>query len=98
MKYIVSVERNEAKERGKGDQKPWQKTIMGNTPPGGGGVLPSSGLMGMCWWKGEHLHNWIHYYAVAFLQELLEWGRTFSGFWGQKIQVCRDLKIYPVKI
>ena len=54
--------------------------------------------MGMCWWMGSHLHNWIQYYAVAFLQELLEWGRTFSGFWDQKIQVCRDLKIYPVKI
>ena len=56
-------------------------------------VLPSDGLMGLCHWMGSHFQNWIDYYGVAFLEELLKWGRTFSGFWGQKIQVCKDLKI-----
>ena len=40
--------------------------------------------MGKCHWMGSHFHDWIDFHGV-------EWGRTFSGFWGQKIQVCRDL-------
>ena len=47
-------------------------------PPGG--VLPYKGLMGMCRWMGSHFHDWIDYNGVTFLEELLEWGRTFSGF------------------
>ena len=31
--------------------------------------------------------------GLHFYKSLLECGRTFSGFGGQKIQVCRDLKI-----
>ena len=27
--------------------------------------------------------DWIEYYGVAFSIELLEWGRTFSDFWGK---------------
>ena len=42
--------------------------------------------MGICRWMGSHFHDWIGFYGVAFLEELVEWGRTFSGFWGQKIQ------------
>ena len=47
---------------------------------GGGGVLPSNRLMGMCRWTGSHFHDWIDYNEVAFSIELLEWGRIFSGF------------------
>ena len=32
---------------------------------------------------GSHFHNWIDYNGVTFSMELLEWGRTFSG-WGSK--------------
>ena len=49
---------------------------------GGGRVLPSKRLMGMCRWMGPHFHNWIDYSAVTFLIELLELGCTFSGFLG----------------
>ena len=49
---------------------------------GGAGVLPYKRLMGMCRWIGPHFHNWIDYNGVTFLVELLEWGRTFSGFLG----------------
>ena len=48
----------------------------------GGGVLPYKRLMGMCRWMGSHFHDWVDYNGVAFLEELLEWGRTFSGFLG----------------
>ena len=48
----------------------------------GGGVLPYKRLMGMCRWMGSHFHDWIDYNGVTFLVELLEWGRTFSGFLG----------------
>ena len=47
-----------------------------------GGVLPYKRLMGMCRWMGSHFHDWIDYNGVTFLVELLEWGRTFSGFLG----------------
>ena len=48
----------------------------------GGGVLPYKRLLGMCRWMGSHFHDWIDYNGVAFLVELLKWGRTFSGFLG----------------
>ena len=44
------------------------------------GVLPSKRLLGTCRWMGSHFHNWVYYNGVTFLLELLEWGRTFSGF------------------
>ena len=50
-----------------------------------GGALPSNRLMGMCLWMGLHFHGWIDYDGVAFSIELLEWGRTFSGFGGKNI-------------
>ena len=34
----------------------------------------------MCRWVGSHFHGRIDYNVVAFLLELLEWERTFSGF------------------
>ena len=48
----------------------------------GGGVLPYKRLMGMCHWVGSPFHDRIDYNGVAFSIELLEWGRTFSDFWG----------------
>ena len=35
---------------------------------------------------GSHFHNWIGYYGVNGVAH-------FKDFEGQKIQVCRDLKI-----
>ena len=52
-------------------------------PPGGGGeVLPYKRLMGMCRRMGLHFYDWIDHNGVAFSIELLEWGHTFSEFWG----------------
>ena len=34
--------------------------------PGGEGVLPYEGLMGMCCWMGSHFHDWIEYDEAAF--------------------------------
>ena len=42
----------------------------------------------MCRWMGSHFHKRVDYNGVTFLVELLEWGRTFSGF-----LVSRNLKI-----
>ena len=49
-------------------------------------VIPRSRLMSMCCWMRSNFHNWIDYYSVTFLYELLEWDSAFSDFWGQKIQ------------
>ena len=49
---------------------------------GGGELLPSKRLMGMCRWMESHFHNWTDYNGVTFLLALLEWGRTFLGFLG----------------
>ena len=56
---------------------------MQRNPGGGGGVLPYKRLIGMCHWMGSHFHDWIDYNDVAFSIDLLEWGHTFSGFWGK---------------
>ena len=34
---------------------------------------------------GSHFQNWIDYNGVVFSIELLEWGRTFSDFWGKTV-------------
>ena len=48
----------------------------------------------MCRWMGSHFHGWIDYNGVTILVELLEWDRTFSGFfWDKKILVSRDFNI-----
>ena len=45
-------------------------------------------------WMGSHSTTGLtDYYGVTFFKELLKRGLTFSGFWGQKIQECGDLKI-----
>ena len=48
-------------------------------------------------WMGSHFHHWIDYYGVALLRELLQWGRTFSVFWGSENsgrQGFKNRKIY----
>ena len=60
-------------------------SVLGQTgkqPGRGGGLLPYKRPMGMGRWMGWHFHDWIDYNGVAFSTELLEWGRTFSDFWG----------------
>ena len=52
---------------------------------GGGRSLPYKRLMGMCRWMGLHFHCWIDCCGVAFSKELLEWGRSFSDFWGKRV-------------
>ena len=37
----------------------------------------------MCRLMGSHVHDWVDYNGVAFSIALLEWGRTFSDFWGK---------------
>ena len=39
----------------------------------------------MCRWMGSYFHDWIDYHGVAFSIELLEWGHTFSDFWGKML-------------
>ena len=46
------------------------------------GIFPYKRLTGMYRWMGSHFHGWIDSNAVALSIELLEWGRTFSDFWG----------------
>ena len=61
--------------------------------PGGGG-LPSSRQMGMCHWMGLHFHNWIlTILGLHFYKSFQNAVAHFQDFGGQKIQVCRDLKI-----
>ena len=52
--------------------------------PPSGGVLPYKRLMGMCRLMGSHFHHWIDYW-LEFSIELLEWGHTFSDFWGKTV-------------
>ena len=51
----------------------------------GVGALPYKRLMDMCHWMGSHFYNWIDCNGVAFSIQLLEWGRTFSDFWGKRV-------------
>ena len=62
-----------------------KKELETDLVPGGGGgeVLPSKRLLGMCRWMESHFHNWTDYLLYGHvLVELLEWGRKFSGFLG----------------
>ena len=45
----------------------------------GGEALPNSKAN-----RYVHWIDWIDYYGIAFLQELLELGPTFSGFLGSE--------------
>ena len=49
--------------------------------------LPSDRLMRMCRWIESHCHDWIDYNGVTSSIDLLEEGRTFSGFSAKKILV-----------
>ena len=60
---------------------------------GGGGVLPYKRVMGMCCWMGPHIHDRIDCQGVAFSIGLLEWGRTFSDFWGKTVLIIQ-YKLY----
>ena len=54
----------------------------------------------MCRWMGSHFHDWTDYNGVAFSKELLEWGRTFSDFWGEELfifTVSRRTRIFVQK-
>ena len=66
-----------------------KQNISCRTHPGGGGGrgggLPYKRLMGMCCCMGSHFHDWNDYNGVAFLIELLEWGRTFFDFRGKTV-------------
>ena len=53
--------------------------------PGRGGALPYKRLLGMCRWMGSHFHDWTDYHGVTFSIELVEWGGTFSEFWGKTV-------------
>ena len=35
--------------------------------------------------NGSHFHDWLDYNGVAFSVKVLECGRTFSDFWGEKV-------------
>ena len=61
-----------------------QRRIIARRRGGGGDVLPFpyKRLMGMCCWMGSHFDDWIDYNRIAFSIEFLEWGGTFSDFWG----------------
>ena len=51
----------------------------------GRGVLLYKRLSGMYCWMLSHFHHWIDNNGVAFSIDLLEWGCTFSDFWGEKV-------------
>ena len=64
---------------------------------GGGGVLLSCRLMGVGRRMGSQFNDSIDYYWLVLLQELLEWGHIFSGFWGSEnlgMQGFKNRKIY----
>ena len=48
-------------------------------------------------WMGSHFYDWSDYSGVSFSIELLEWGRTFSDFWGKTVpdisssQTCQNV-------
>ena len=39
----------------------------------------------MCRLMGSRFHDWTDYHGVAFSIELVEWGGTFSEFWGKTV-------------
>ena len=60
---------------------------------GGGWVLSYERLKGMFRWVGSHFDEWIDYNGVSFSLELLEWGHTFSDFWGKKVNCSSYLQL-----
>ena len=51
-------------------------------PGGGGGTLPSNGLLGMCRWMGSHFHDSTDYNGVAFSSIFNRVTRMGSHFFG----------------
>ena len=49
----------------------------------------------MCCWMGSHFHDWMDHNGVSVSIELLEWGHTFSDFWGKKVN-CSSLQFANV--
>ena len=51
----------------------------------------------MCRWMGSHFYDWSDYSGLSFSIELLQWGRTFSDFWGKTVphisssQTCQNV-------
>ena len=54
--------------------------MLAPPPPGGGGVIKKEAGR-----RGSLFHNWIDYHGVTFSLALLEWGSTFSDFWGKTV-------------
>ena len=48
-------------------RKGGQREELSLWPRGGGRILPSNRLMGMCRWIWSHFHEWVDCYGVAFL-------------------------------
>ena len=55
---------------------------------GGGGVLPSSRLMGMCRWMESHFHDWIDYYGVALFIRVTRMGSHIFNILGVRKFRC----------
>lgn len=47
----------------------------------------------MYYWIRSYFHDRINYNGVAFLIDLLGWGRTFSGILGQENSGKKELKM-----
>ena len=56
------------------------EVISRKIPPGGTPLQEPNGDVPL---DGVAFHNWSDYYGVAFLIQLLEWGRKFSNFGGK---------------
>ena len=52
---------------------------------GGGHFLIRGYYWGCALWMGSHFQDWTDYHGVAFSTELVEWGGTFSEFWGKTV-------------
>ena len=71
-----------------------QPGVVGAALPGGGGeVLPSKTLLGLCRWMGSHFHNWTDYNGVTFLVVTKMRSHIFVIFGIKKVLLSRDLKI-----
>ena len=49
----------------------------------------------MCRWMVVHFHDWTDYHGVAFSIKLVEWGGTFSEFWGKTVLHILQLANIP---
>ena len=79
---LLLLSANRSSDKSSGTAK---GTAQRQTFSAGWGALPYKRLMGMCRQIRLHFHSWIDYNEVAFLRELLEGGRTSSGFGGKTV-------------